>query len=278
MNDESEQSLDDLTGPEVIRDFVKRLPGKPGVYRMFNAEGDAIYVGKARNLRNRVSNYARGQGHNNRIALMISLTTNMEFVTTATEAEALLLEANLIKKLKPRFNVILRDDKSFPYVHLSAHDFPRLAFYRGSRKLPGRLFGPYPSASAVHESLNQLHKLFRLRGCKDSFFANRSRPCLEYQIGRCSAPCTGLIGRDAYARDVEGLPDLVVNGGLTTLLLTEFMRLDLGLTPASITTRHTAALFCGRPMTLAVTRDGGSWRLKALDDRGTVAVAMEASA
>ena len=116
MNDESEQSLDDLTGPEVIRDFVKRLPGKPGVYRMFNAEGDAIYVGKARNLKNRVSNYARGQGHNNRIALMISLTTNMEFVTTATEAEALLLEANLIKKLKPRFNVILRDDKSFPYI------------------------------------------------------------------------------------------------------------------------------------------------------------------
>ena len=120
MNDESEQSLDDLTGPEIIRDFVKRLPGKPGVYRMFNAEGDAIYVGKARNLRNRVSNYARGQGHNNRIALMISLTTNMEFVTTATEAEALLLEANLIKKLKPRFNVILRDDKSFPYILISS--------------------------------------------------------------------------------------------------------------------------------------------------------------
>jgi excinuclease ABC subunit C len=116
MNDESEQPIEDLTGPEVIRDFVKRLPGKPGVYRMFNAEGDAIYVGKARNLKNRVSNYARGQGHNNRIALMISLTVNMEFVTTATEAEALLLEANLIKKLKPRFNVILRDDKSFPYI------------------------------------------------------------------------------------------------------------------------------------------------------------------
>ena len=125
MNDESDQTLDDLTGPEVIRDFVKRLPGKPGVYRMFNAEGDAIYVGKARNLKNRVSNYARGQGHNNRIALMISLTTNMEFVTTETEAEALLLEANLIKKLKPRFNVILRDDKSFPYIliaeNLSSH-------------------------------------------------------------------------------------------------------------------------------------------------------------
>jgi excinuclease ABC subunit C len=128
---------------------------------------------------------------------------DIKVTVTNSEIEALLLEHNLIKSHRPRFNVILRDDKSFPYVHLSEHEFPRLSFYRGSRRLPGRLFGPYPSASAVHEALNQLHKLFRLRSCKDTFFANRSRPCLEYQIGRCTAPCTGLIDAATYARDVE---------------------------------------------------------------------------
>ncbi len=127
----------------------------------------------------------------------------IEVTVTNSDTEALLLEHNLIKRHRPRFNVILRDDKSFPYVHLSAHEFPRLSFYRGSRRLPGRLFGPYPAASSVHETLNQLHKLFRLRSCKDTFFANRSRPCLEYQIGRCSAPCTALIDAADYARDVE---------------------------------------------------------------------------
>ena len=199
MNDESEQSLDDLKGPEVIRDFVKRLPGKPGVYRMFNAEGDAIYVGKARNLKNRVSNYARGQGHNNRIALMISLTTNMEFVTTATEAEALLLEANLIKKLKPRFNVLLRDDKSFPYILIAKdHAVAQLLKHRGSRSRKGNYYGPFASASAVNSSLNTLQKAFLLRSCNDSVYSNRSRPCLLYQIKRCSAPCVGNIDLPAY--------------------------------------------------------------------------------
>ncbi len=131
------------------------------------------------------------------------LIADVEVTVTNSETEALLLEHNLIKQHRPRYNVILRDDKSFPFVHLSAHEYPRLSFYRGSRKLPGRLFGPYPNASAVHETLNQLHKLFRIRSCKDSYFANRSRPCLEYQIGRCSAPCTGLIDRESYARDVQ---------------------------------------------------------------------------
>ena len=183
--------------------FVKRLPERPGVYRMLDAGGKVVYVGKARSLRARVGSYFRADQLHPRVQALVRTIAGIEVTVTNSDTEALLLEHNLIKSHRPRFNVILRDDKSFPYVHLSAHEFPRLAFYRGTRRLPGRLFGPYPSASAVHESLNQLHKLFRLRGCKDSFFANRSRPCLEHQIGRCSAPCTGLIGRDAYARDVE---------------------------------------------------------------------------
>jgi excinuclease ABC subunit C len=199
MTDESGTMQENLTGPEIIRDFVTRLPSKPGVYRMFDAKGDAIYVGKARNLKNRVSNYARGQGHNNRIALMIALTTNMEFVTTATEAEALLLEANLIKKLKPRFNVLLRDDKSFPYILIAKdHAVAQLLKHRGSRSRKGNYYGPFASASAVNSSLNTLQKAFLLRSCNDSVYSNRSRPCLLYQIKRCSAPCVGNIDLPAY--------------------------------------------------------------------------------
>ncbi len=187
------------SGPEIIRDFVTRLPGKPGVYRMFDDKGDVIYVGKARNLKNRVSSYARGQGHNNRIALMISLTVNMEFVTTETEAEALLLEANLIKKLKPRFNVILRDDKSFPYILIAKdHAVAQLVKHRGSRSRKGSYYGQFASAGAVNQSLNTLQKAFLLRSCNDSVYANRSRPCLLHQIKRCSAPCVGYIEMDAY--------------------------------------------------------------------------------
>jgi excinuclease ABC subunit C len=185
------------------RAFARRLPDRPGVYRMLDADGKVIYVGKARSLRSRVGSYFRADQVQPKVQALVRAVAGIEVTVTNSDVEALLLEHNLIKSHRPRFNVTLRDDKSFPYVHLSAHEFPRLAFYRGSRKLPGRLFGPYPSASAVHEALNQLHKLFRLRGCKDSYFANRSRPCLEYQIGRCSAPCTGLIGAEAYARDVE---------------------------------------------------------------------------
>ncbi len=197
-----------LVGADLIRDFASRLPVKPGVYRMFDADGDAIYVGKARNLKNRVSNYARGQGHNNRIALMISLTHNMEFVVTASEAEALLLEANLIKKLKPRFNVILRDDKSFPYILIAKdHDIAQLAKHRGARNRAGSYYGPFASAGAVNHAINTLQKAFLLRSCNDSVFANRTRPCLLYQIKRCSAPCVGHIEKPAYdelVREAEG--------------------------------------------------------------------------
>ena len=185
--------------------FVKRLPDRPGVYRMLDADGTIVYVGKARSLRSRVGSYFRADQVQPKVQALVRAIAGIEVTVTNSEIEALLLEHNLIKSHRPRFNVILRDDKSFPYVHLSEHEFPRLSFYRGSRRMPGRLFGPYPSASAVHEALNQLHKLFRLRSCKDTFFANRSRPCLEYQIGRCSGPCTGLIDAATYARDVEAV-------------------------------------------------------------------------
>ena len=185
--------------------FVKRLPDRPGVYRMLDADGKIVYVGKARSLRSRVGSYFRADQVQPKVQALVRAIAGIEVTVTNSDIEALLLEHNLIKSHRPRFNVILRDDKSFPYVHLSAHEFPRLSFYRGSRRIPGRLFGPYPSASAVHEALNQLHKLFRLRSCKDTFFANRSRPCLEYQIGRCSGPCTGLIDSATYARDVESV-------------------------------------------------------------------------
>ncbi len=194
-----ESPVPDATGAGLIRDFVTRLPAKPGVYRMYDAKGDVIYVGKARNLRNRVSNYTRVWGHTARIATMISLTVNMEFVTTSTEAEALLLEANLIKKLKPRFNVILRDDKSFPYILIANdHGVAQLAKHRGARNRKGSYFGPFASAGAVNRAINTLQKAFLLRTCADSIYANRTRPCLLYQIKRCSAPCVGYIGPEPY--------------------------------------------------------------------------------
>ncbi len=193
------------SGPEIIRDLVKRLPGKPGVYRMVDAEGGVIYVGKARNLRNRVANYTRIGGHTNRIAAMISLTATMEFVTTATEADALLLEANLIKKLKPRYNVVLRDDKSFPYILIAKdHRIAQLAKHRGSRARKGSYYGPFASAGAVNRAINTLQKAFLIRSCSNSVFENRTRPCLLYQIKRCAAPCVGYVTPEAHDELVAG--------------------------------------------------------------------------
>jgi excinuclease ABC subunit C len=188
-----------LAGADLIRDFVTRLPGRPGVYRMYDAKGDVIYVGKARNLKNRVANYTRPWGHSNRIAAMIALTVNMEFVTTSTEAEALLLEANLIKKLKPRYNVVLRDDKSFPYILIAKdHQVAQLVKHRGARNRKGSYFGPFASAGAVNRAINTLQKAFLLRSCNDSIYANRTRPCLLYQIKRCAAPCVNYIAHEPY--------------------------------------------------------------------------------
>ncbi len=184
----------------MIRRFWTTLPTSPGVYRMFDAKGDVLYVGKAKNLKNRVGSYARGQAHTNRIARMIAETASMEFVTTATETEALLLEANLIKQLKPRFNVLMRDDKSLPYILLTADsDAPQLVKHRGARRRAGHYYGPFASVWAVNRTVNALQRAFLLRSCSDSYFENRSRPCLLYQIKRCSGPCTNEISVEDYA-------------------------------------------------------------------------------
>jgi excinuclease ABC subunit C len=191
-------------GTEVIRRFWTTLPTSPGVYRMFDDKGDVLYVGKAKNLKARVGSYARGQAHSNRIARMISQTAAMEFVTTATETEALLLEANLIKQLKPRFNVLMRDDKSFPYILVTADsEAPQIVKHRGARRRKGSYYGPFASVWAVNRTVNALQRAFLLRTCTDSYYENRTRPCLLYQIKRCSGPCTGEID----LADYQGLAD-----------------------------------------------------------------------
>ena len=188
------------TGHAVIQAYLKQLDGSPGVYRMLDAEARVLYVGKARNLKARVSSYARPSGHSARIARMISQTTAMMFLTTRTETEALLLEQNLIKQLKPYFNVLLRDDKSFPNILVSRESaFPQIKKHRGAKTEKGDYYGPFASAGAVNRTLNQLQKVFLLRNCSDAMFTGRTRPCLLYQIKRCSAPCTGLVGQTEYA-------------------------------------------------------------------------------
>jgi len=192
------------SGPAVIAQYLKTLPRSPGVYRMLDAAGSVIYVGKARNLRARVTNYARAGNHTNRITRMIASTASMEFVTVRTEAEALLLEANLIKRFRPRYNVLLRDDKSFPYILIARdHRAPQILKHRGARNRKGDYFGPFASAGAVNRTINMLERAFLLRSCSDAVFESRTRPCLLYQIKRCSAPCTGEIGLAEYAGLVE---------------------------------------------------------------------------
>ncbi|HJY42154.1 MAG TPA: excinuclease ABC subunit UvrC, partial [Steroidobacteraceae bacterium] len=184
--------------------FLANLSQRPGVYRMIAGNGEVLYVGKARNLKNRVSTYFTGnKAHAAKTMAMVSQIASIEVTATASETEALLLEYNLIKRHRPRYNVTLRDDKSFPYLYITTEqDYPRISFYRGTRKLPGRFFGPYPNARATRETVLLLQKLFLLRPCSDTFFANRSRPCLQYQIKRCSGPCVGLISVENYKQDV----------------------------------------------------------------------------
>jgi excinuclease ABC subunit C len=184
--------------------FLATLPAGSGVYRLFNAQQEVVYVGKAKNLRKRVASYFRKHGLTPKIHTMMKAVTRVDVTVTQNESEALLLENNLIKSLKPRFNVVLRDDKSYPYIFIAeAHEFPRLGFHRGAKREKGRYFGPFPSAFAVRDTLNLLQKLFRLRQCEDTFYKNRSRPCLQHQIHRCSAPCVGLIDKTRYAEDVR---------------------------------------------------------------------------
>jgi excinuclease ABC subunit C len=188
-----------------LKSYVATLPQRPGVYRMYAADGELLYVGKAARLRDRVGSYFSNHDLSAKVVAMVRRIARMEVTVVNSEQEALLLECNLIKAHRPRYNIMLRDDKSFPYILCQAgHEFPRLVFYRGARQPNSRQFGPFASAHAVKEVLQHLQKVFKIRNCRDSFFANRSRPCLQYQIGRCSAPCVGLIGRDDYARDLEG--------------------------------------------------------------------------
>jgi len=204
-------------GHEVIQTYLKTIDGSPGVYRMLDNESRVLYVGKARNLRARVSSYARPTGHSSRIARMISMTTSMMFLTTRTETEALLLEQNLIKQLKPKFNVLLRDDKSFPNILVTAkHDFPQLKKHRGAKKEKGNYYGPFASAGAVNRTLNQLQRVFLLRDCTNSTFDSRTRPCLQFQIKRCSAPCVGKISPDNYRQTVKDAEDFL-NGKTTAI-------------------------------------------------------------
>jgi len=192
------------SGVEVIGDIVKRLPNGPGVYRMIDAKGTVLYVGKARSLKKRVQSYTRLANQSGRIARAIMATAAMEFVSTRTETEALLLEANLIKRLRPRFNVLLRDDKSFPYILITGdHPAPAMAKHRGARTRKGQFFGPFASAGAVGRTINAMQRAFLIRTCSNSFYESRTRPCLLYQIKRCSAPCTGVISHGDYAKLVE---------------------------------------------------------------------------
>ncbi|MBV8591915.1 MAG: GIY-YIG nuclease family protein, partial [Acetobacteraceae bacterium] len=198
MNDLTQK--ESIRGIPAIEEAVSRLPNSPGVYRMIAASGDALYVGKARDLRKRVASYTQPVRLAERLRRMISETVALEIITTHTEAEALLLEANLIKRLKPRFNIVLRDDKSYPWLMLTEdHPFPQVVKHRGARVRKGTYWGPFASAWAVNQTVTAMQRIFLLRSCADTVFAHRSRPCLLFQIRRCSAPCVGRIGEEEYA-------------------------------------------------------------------------------
>ncbi len=196
MNEQTPKTFD-------VKAFLKTLTQRPGIYKMLDERGEIIYIGKAKNLKNRVSSYFRTHSASPKQQAMVAKVASIEVMVTHTEGEALLLESQQIKRFKPRYNICLRDDKSYPYVFLSDHDFPQLTFHRGAKKRKGIYFGPYPSAGAVRETLKLLQKIFPVRQCDDSFYSHRTRPCLQYQIQRCTAPCTGLISKDDYQADVE---------------------------------------------------------------------------
>ena len=184
--------------------FLQNVGQGPGIYQMFDAEGTILYVGKAKNLKNRLSSYFRSSGMAIKTAAMMQKVVDVQVNVTFTENEALILESNLIKKFKPRYNIILRDSKSYPFIHIDdSHEFPRLSFYRGDRSAPGKYFGPYPGVTAIRDTLSLLQKVLPVRQCDDVFFSNRSRPCLQHQIKRCSAPCVGLVSKENYAKDIE---------------------------------------------------------------------------
>ena len=228
------------TGYELIHTYVQQLTAVPGVYRMLGKKAQVLYVGKARNLKARVSTYARPGQHSSRIARMISETTSMMFLTTRTETEALLLEQNLIKQLKPRYNVLLRDDKSFPNILVTTeHSYPQIKKHRGAKREKGHYYGPFASAGAVNRTLSQLQRVFMLRNCSDSMFDGRTRPCLQYQIKRCSGPCVGKISEDDYAKAVKDAERFLK--GKSTLIQEELAK-DMALASETMEFERAAAL------------------------------------
>jgi excinuclease ABC subunit C len=260
-------------GIAVIADTVRTLPGRPGVYRMLNTVGDVLYVGKARNLKKRVTSYARPDKLSIRIKRMVAETAAMEVVTTHTEVEALLLESNLIKRLMPRYNVLLRDDKSFPYILVTAgHDFPRIAKHRGARNRAGDYFGPFASAGAVNQTIAALQRVFLLRPCADTVFAARTRPCLQYQIKRCTAPCVGRVDREAYGAQVRQARDFL--SGRSREVQQEFAD---AMQRASVALDfETAARYRDRLRALAHTQSHQDINVEGLADADVVALAQEA--
>jgi excinuclease ABC subunit C len=259
-------------GVAAIRAVVKGLPVRPGVYRMLDARGDVLYVGKARALKHRVNAYTQVARQTKRLLRMIAQTRSMQIVTTNSEAEALLLEAQLIKRYRPPYNVLLRDDKSFPFILLREdHDFPRVQLHRGARRLKGQYYGPFASAGSVRNTLNSLQKLFLLRSCTDSFFANRSRPCLLHQIRRCSAPCVGRVDEAGYAELVRDAKDFL--GGRSTKIQQKLQAL---MTEASDAMNfELAALYRDRLRALTYVQGSQAIHAEKLGDADLFALACK---
>jgi excinuclease ABC subunit C len=264
-----------ISGADVIRNFVKTLPTSPGVYRMFDEAGEVVYVGKARNLKARVTNYTRPEGLDIRIRRMIEVTRNMEFVRTETEAEALLLEANLIKRLKPRFNVLLRDDKSFPYILIATeHEAAELRKHRGNRNKKGHYFGPFASAIAVKRTITALQRAFLLRTCSDSFYKGRTRPCMLHQIKRCSAPCTGEISVADYNELVDEARQFL---GGKSKVVQDHLAEDMNRAAENLDFER-AALLRDRLSALAFVQSQGDVAAKTVEEADVFAIAQEAGA
>ena len=260
-------------GAEIIRAFVKTLPSAPGVYRMIDEAGEVMYVGKARSLKARVTNYTRPEALEVRLQRMIAATRTMEFVRTETEAEALLLEANLIKRLKPRFNVLLRDDKSFPYILIATeHEAPELTKHRGSKRKKGHYFGPFASALAVKRTITSLQKAFLLRTCSDSFYKARTRPCMLHQIKRCAAPCTGEISLDAYAELVDEARQFLSGRSKS---VQDHLQSDMNQAAEALDFER-AALLRDRLSALALVQSGSDAVARNVEEADVFAIAHEA--
>ena len=261
------------TGAEIIRAFVKTLPSSPGVYRMIDEAGEVMYVGKARSLKARVTNYTRPEGLEVRLQRMIAATRTMEFVRTETEAQALLLEANLIKRLKPRFNVLLRDDKSFPYILISAeHEAPELMKHRGTRRRKGDYYGPFASAIAVKRTITSLQKAFLLRTCSDSFYKARTRPCMLHQIKRCAAPCTGEVSLETYGGLVEEARQFLAGKSKS---VQDRMQSEMNSAAENLDFER-AALLRDRLSALALVQSQGDAAARSVEEADVFAIAHEA--